>query len=173
MSREAELRKLLSTEKVVDVHLIGYSEQAASTRHFHPMLWWVYLAFESKYLRLEAVNQWHLQIDIVDAIGQDFEDDPDEFSIASVGAMLIAGLADRNVAVLEFRGLLDDASEIEAGRIKCGGFRFENDDELFFDPSGTRGLRAGSEAQVEKWTSLLHYDFSKYKRYSLRVDRAR
>src|SRR4051812_31873722 len=93
MNREAELRDLLASEKVINVLLVGYTEVTASERRFRSMPWWVYVQFESRYLRCEAVNQWHLVIEIVQGVRRDFEvDSPDEFSTASIGSVLVPGL---------------------------------------------------------------------------------
>jgi hypothetical protein len=77
------------------------------------MPWWVYVQFESRYLRCDAVNQWHLVIEIVQGVRRDFEvDSPDEFSTASIGSVLVPGLGEGYLAAVEFRGLLDETSDI-------------------------------------------------------------
>ena len=134
------------------------------------MSWWIYVELEKSYLRLEARNQWHLKIDVVNQVQRDFEvDEKDQFCVASAGKLIFSESCNSGYAVKGFSCLLDDESDLTNGVIKAGGFYLDSGESLFFEPSSSSGIRFGSEAQVYEWTSLLHYPFDRYKKYAVEI----
>src|SRR5438874_7359689 len=127
MNIEHELKQLFSAERLRDIILPGYVDQGPLSLEFHPMLWWIYVAFERSYLRFEARNQWHLKMDVVNQIQRDFEvDENDQFCVASAGQLHFTEIRNSGYAIKGFTCLLDDDSNLTTGVIKAGGFYLDS-----------------------------------------------
>jgi len=168
MPNDTDLSNICRDEGIKDIWLVGYLEKGASRRKFHPMLWWIYAEFHTAYIRLEAVNEWHMKFELAQTIGVDFSVDPDdEFATVRIGDLFLPTVPKQTRKVTRFDVLLDEDSSLEGGIVKSGGFVFENGETVFFDPSNTFGFRIGTEIQVREWTSSRHHPLSSYRSVSI------
>src|SRR5438552_1731059 len=120
MDIEHKLKQILSAERIRDIILPGFVDQGPSGCEFHAMSWWIYVELEKSYLRLEARNQWHLKIDVVNQVQRDFEvDEKDQFCVASAGKLIFSESCNSGYAVKGFSCLLDDESDLTNGVIKA------------------------------------------------------
>ena len=144
------------------MQVTGFVERDGSQLAFHPMQWWLYVKFESAYLRCEAVNQWFLQLDIVERIGPQFEVEAEDFCVTSIGGLSLfnSGIGYK---ISAFSYLADKECAPQNGKVKTAGFLLENGETIYFDPSANDGFRVGSKEQVFKWTSELHCPMQNFK----------
>jgi hypothetical protein len=159
---QGPLSKLFASQKIDDVLVTGFVEREGSRQMFHPMLWWVYVKFESCYLRCYSENQWFLRLDIVNDVGREFDVGDNEFCMASIRDVIVFN-SHVSQKVAAFGCLLDKDCNSEGRKIKAGGFYLQNGETIFFDPSSNEGIRIGSKEQVYRWTSQLHYPMASYK----------
>src|SRR6266481_9749108 len=102
-----DLSILLRDEGIKDVWLIGYIETGTRSREFHPMLWWIYVEFHNAFLRLQAVNEWHIRFEIVKSVAVNFGVDPhDEFGTVSVGCLFLPTVPKKSHKVMRFDALI-------------------------------------------------------------------
>ena len=155
------LKGVFGTQRITDLLVTGFMESEQSCLRFHPMFWWVYIRFESCFLRCQAVDQWFLRLHIEQTIQPQFEVEADAFCVASIYDGLVFN-SDTGHRVKTFDYLVDPDCDVNKGIIKAGGFQLDNGDSLFFDPSSNEGIRIGTRDQVLRWTSLLHAPLTAY-----------
>lgn len=142
-------RDLSHNSEITDIIICGTVDNEDDIFQFYFDFRVIYIEFESKYLRLESVEQYSkLEFSIVDHIKFDYEIDEDMYRArSSVKDIILDNSGAVGNSIREI--VLYDRCE----RNICAAmeFRLENGQEIFIDPSFIFGINIGGDKLKNIW----------------------
>lgn len=168
-----DILSLVEEEEVQDIFNIGYIDDDDEIKSFVPSLNFIFMEFETKYLRIHRKQTEHFEIDLK-LIEKDqfnvevnkFEADDYQVCISSLSGMFL--YEDRtNKFIEKIEMYVDNDEAYQDSRVKCLGFEIGNNSYLFLDPLSWNTMEIGKIEERDKWFNeipnrkndkVLHYN---------------
>lgn len=146
-----KIKELIKSKDIEDIYLVGFVDIQEEMVQFYHNLRFIYFEINSKYIKLESINQFSkMKIRVVESIESDFEIDEDmTMAKSSISEIILNDTMayGNNINKIVFYNL-QDSSELICDAIEI---ELANKQNIFFDPSYYFGINVGGREQKQLW----------------------